>query len=102
MEKMRREHNAVISFHLNISDVNAGMILYPETRAFFERLRDAKCIYARPVGFMNAPWHGLPFVPQALPAKPGSPGFNASDMFAYVDYLRLWESGLAREIIDEV
>jgi len=101
METMRREHNAWISFHLNISDVNHGLALYPETRAFFERLRDARCIYARPEGVMNAPWRGLPFVPAKLPADPALPGFEASDIFAYVDYRRLWDSGLAAEIVDE-
>lgn len=100
MERMHREHHAWISFHLNISDVNHGLVLYPETRAFFERLRDARCIYARPEGVNNQPWRGLPFVPSSLPADPASPGFDASGIFAYVDYQRLWDSGLAAEIID--
>jgi len=101
MEAMLRDHQASISFHLNISDVNDGLALYPETRAFFERLRDARCIYKRPEGINNLPWRGLPFVPQAIPVNPATPGFDASHMFAYVDYWRLWESGLAKEIVDD-
>ncbi len=100
MEEMLRKHQAWISFHLNISDANHGLALYPETRACFARLRDARCIYARPEGVNNLPWRGLPFVPPTLPADPVSPGFDASRIFAYVDYQRLWDSGMAAEIID--
>ena len=101
METMLRQHKASISFHVNISDVMYGIVLYPESKALFEKLRDARCIYARPEGVNNAPWRGLPFVPAGPPVAPGAKGFDASDIFAYVDYLRLWESGLAAEIIDE-
>lgn len=101
MENMLRRHKAYISFHLNISDVMYGIVMYPETKALFERLREARCIYARPEGVNNAPWRGLPFVPAGPPLAPGEKGFDASDIFAYVDYWRLWKSGLAAEIIDE-
>lgn len=94
MVEMRDQHRAHISFHVNCTDVNAGLRLYPETRAFFERLVEAKAIYARPHGFNAQPWFGLPYIPQTIPET------DASDMFAMVNYQRFWDSGLAREQID--
>ena len=94
MVEMRDQHRAHISFHVNCTDVNAGLRLYPETRAFFEQLREAKAIYARPKGFNAQPWFGLPSVPERIPDG------DASDIFAMVNYQRYWESGLAREQID--
>lgn len=95
MVEMREQHRASITFHLNLTDVNAGLRLYPETRVFFERLRDARAIYSRPTGRNAQPWSGLPFVPQSLPADA-----DPAEIIALVDYRRYWESGLAREQID--
>jgi hypothetical protein len=95
MIDMREQHRAWITFHVNLTDVNAGLRLYPETRAFFERLREARAIYSRPAGKNAQPWFGLPFVPEALPAD-----IDPSEIIALVDYRRFWESGLAREQID--
>ena len=94
MIAMRDQHRAQISFHVNCTDVNPGLRLYPETRAFFKRLVEAKAIYARPQGFNAQPWFGLPYIPQTIPEG------DASDIFAMVNYQRFWESGLAREQID--
>lgn len=95
MTAMRDQHKALISFHVNLTDVNAGLALYPETRAFFQRLRRAKAIYTRPTGVFNQPWSGLPHVLERIPA-----GRDPSDIVALVDYQRYWSSGLAREQID--
>lgn len=94
MVDMRTQHRASISFHVNCTDVNAGLALYPETRAFFAQLRDAGAIYARPQGKDAQPWAGLPFIPPSIPA--GDP----SSIFAMVNYQRYWDSGLARAQID--
>jgi hypothetical protein len=94
MVEMRDRHRAHISFHVNCTDVNAGLRLYPETRAFFERLVEAKAVYARPKGFNAQPWFGLPYVPQTIPEG------DASEIFAMVHYQRFWDSGLAKEQID--
>lgn len=94
MTDMRDQHRAHISFHMNITDVNVGLNQYPETREFFERLRDEKAIYARPEGFNAQPWRGLPFVPQEIPEG------DESHMFALVNYQRLWDSGIAKEQIE--
>ncbi|HUU91562.1 MAG TPA: hypothetical protein VM238_10155 [Phycisphaerae bacterium] len=94
MVAMRDQHRAHISFHVNCTDVNAGLRLYPETCAFFARLVEAKAIYARPQGFNAQPWFGLPYIPQTIPEG------DASDIFAMVNYQRFWDSGLAREQID--
>jgi len=94
MTDMRDQHRAHISFHMNITDVNVGLNQYPETRAFFERLRDEKVIYARPEGYNAQPWHGLPFVPQEIPEG------DEAHMFALINYKRFWDSGMAKEQID--
>src|SRR5690606_21599827 len=87
-------HQAYVSFHMNITDVNVGLNQYPETREFFARLRDERAIYARPQGVNAQPWAGLPYVPQSIPDG------DESHMFALVDYTRLWDSGIAKEQID--
>jgi len=96
MVAMRDRHRAQVSFHVNCTDVNAGLRLYPETRAFFERLVEAKAIYARPQGFNAQPWFGLPYVPETISDA------DPSHMFAMVNYQRYWESGLAKEQIDRL
>jgi len=104
MLKMRDKWNAEMSFHVNITDVNVGMALTEETRTFFEKLRDNRCIYCRPKGRDAQPWFGLPYVPREIPLYEETPDSrkkrDASDMFAMVDYKQLWDSGLAKEIID--
>lgn len=95
MLDMRDKHRAYITFHVNCTDVNPGLKLYPETRAFFEQLKKAKAIYARPKGVMNQPWFGLPFIPQDAPE-----GMDTSDIFALVNYKCFWDSGLAKKQID--
>lgn len=94
MLDMRCQHRAHVSFHVNLTDANSGLRLYPETRAFFARLCEAQALYARPQGRDDQPWFGLPYVPQTIPAG------DASDIFALVNYQRFWDSGLAREQID--
>lgn len=104
MLDMRDNHDAFISFHLNITDVNVGLAQTPETRSFFERLRDNKCIYTREAGGCGKPWFGLPFVPREIPVgkarMPYSLPGSGEDIFALVDYKQLWDTGIAREIID--
>lgn len=104
MVRMRKQWNTEVSFHVNLTDVNVGLALTEETRAFFKKLRDNKCIYTRPKGRNAQPWFGLPYVPQEIPLEEEAPDgrrkLDASDIFAMVDYKQLWDSGLAREIID--
>lgn len=104
MMKMKEMYNTFVSFHVNITDVNAGLALADETRKFFERLRDNKCIYARPHGKDAQPWFGLPCVPDEIPLYEETPQgrkkLDPSDIFAMVDYKQLWDTGIACEIID--
>jgi len=107
MLEMRERHLTDISFHVNLTDVNVGLSQYPETRAFFEQMRDARALYTRPgTGRCGTPFDGAAYVPQSIPfheAKmpycvPGEP----TDIFAVVDYLRFWQSGLAGASIDSL
>lgn len=95
MSEMREKYRADISFHVNITDVGAGLRTTPELTAFFEKLRDNRCIFARPVGRDALPWFGLPYIPQQIPSD-----LEPDRMFAMVDYKRMWDSGIAPEMID--
>jgi len=105
MLDMRALHRADISFHVNLTDVNVGLSQYPETRAFFEQMREARALYTRPgTGRCGMPFDGAAYVPQTIPVHeakmpycvPGEP----TDIFALVDYLKFWQSGLASDSID--
>lgn len=105
MLEMRDRYNAQISFHVNLTDANVGMAYSEETRAFFEKLRANRCLFVRDKGINAHPWFGLPHVPDHIPVEKNTmdafaPG-DASDIFALVDYKQFWDSGLAREMIDE-
>jgi hypothetical protein len=98
MQRAGDKYNTKISFHVNLTDVNAGLKAFPETRAFFKKLVDTKSIYRRD-------WNPAtrkrdmepPYVPQDFPAKEENP----TTIFALVNYKNFWDSGLARQMIDE-
>lgn len=104
MRDMRDHHNTLITFHTNITDANGGLAHSEETQQFFERLRDARCIYTRAGGSCGEPYTGPAFVPTEIqtetPKMPYVEAGDASDIFAVVDYLRFWESGIAKEQFD--
>ena len=105
MTAMRDQHNAWISFHTNITDVNVGLAHYPEMRAFFEKLLEHRACYSRDVGGCGGPYLGEAYVPDHIPVEKAKMPYvqagDAADIFAVVDYQRFWNSGLAREMIDE-
>lgn len=97
MQRAKDEHNALISFHVNLTDVNAGLRDYPETQAFFKRLVDTGSIYRRDYNPDTRRFDiGQPYVPQAIPADAKDP----VNIIALVNYKKFWESGLAKEMID--
>ncbi|MGA2616258.1 MAG: hypothetical protein ABSF26_01535 [Thermoguttaceae bacterium] len=97
MRQARDGSNAYPSFHVNLTDVNVGLRDYPESRAFFKKLVETQSIYRREWNpATNSRDRGPPSVPQTIPAKEGP-----VEIFALVNYKRFWESGLARQMIDE-
>jgi hypothetical protein len=98
MQRVDRKSNTKVSFHLNLTDVNVGLKAYPETQAFFKKLVEAKAIYRRD-------WNPKtrkrdvepPYVPQDFPAKEDNP----ITIFALVNYKNFWDSGLAKQMIDD-
>lgn len=104
MLDMRDNHNAWISFHINITDVNVGLRAYPETRAFFERLRSAQAIYTRDGDGCGVQLKGPAYVPQRIPYEtakmPYVPAGDPMDIFAIVNYDKMWKSGIAKEMVD--
>ncbi len=104
MLEMRDGHNAWISFHTNMTDVNVGLRDHPEMQAFFDRLQEADAIYTRHGHGCGVPFNGNAYIPRTIPidratmnyVKPG----EAADIFAIVNYKKFWESGLAKEMLD--
>ena len=97
MKRVKDNHNVYISFHVNLTDVNVGLKDYPETREFFQKLVKAKAIYRRDLNpETNRRDKEPPYVPTEIPA-----GGGPRDIFALVNYKNFWDSGLAREMIDE-
>lgn len=86
MRRARQQANAYPGFHLNLTDVNAGLRDYPESRAFFEQLVETRSIYRREWNpATNSRDRGPPIVPQTIPTKEG-----AVEIFALVNYKRFW------------
>ncbi len=104
MTATKAEHNALMSFHLNITDVNTGLGDYPETRAFFQKLVDAQAIYRRDLNKATGKRDlEPPYVPREIApyiTKDGAGQPDPVNIFALVNYKRFWESGLAREMFD--
>ena len=104
MLDMRDNHNAWISFHTNVTDVNVGLRTYPETQAFFDRLVAAKAIFTRDGEGCGIALKGPAYVPQRIASEVAKmpyvqPG-EAMDIFAIVNYKNFWDSGMAAEMID--
>jgi len=96
MRRVRDQHNVYISFHVNLTDVNIGLKDYPETRAFFEKLAEAKAIYRRDRDPQTKKRDvEPPYVPTEIPE-----GDDPVAIFALVNYKNFWDSGLAKEMID--
>jgi len=93
MARAKKNSNVHTGFHLNLTDVNIGLRDYPESRAFFQKLVKTKSIYRRD---NRADWATAPFVPTEIPA-----GDDPVPIFALVNYKNFWDSGLAKEMIDE-
>lgn len=104
MMDMRDNHNAWISFHTNITDVNVGLHSYPETRDFFEKMRAAKAMFTRDGEGCGVALKGAAYVPQRIPfdvvKMPYVSAGDPMDIFAIVNYKNFWDSGLAKEMID--
>ncbi|MGI6495339.1 MAG: hypothetical protein ACOX5G_04500 [Kiritimatiellia bacterium] len=97
MSDILRESNAKASFHVNLTDVNAGLRDYPETRAFFERLVETRSIYRRDFNSDTRKRDiGPPYVMKELPANA-----NPVEIVSLVNYGNFWDSGLAKEMLDE-
>ncbi len=106
MVDMRDRQGAWISFHTNITDMNTGLAYSEETRAFFEKLRQHKCYYTRDLVDCGGPYRGEAYIPDRIPVETLKMPYlkdvgDASDMFATVNYKNFWDSGLAREMLDE-
>lgn len=105
MTKMAAEANTRISFHVNLTDVNTGLRDYPETRAFFEKLAETGSIYRRDWDKAAGKRTGTPYVPaeidRYIDKKDAAGNANPNQIFALVNYRKFWDSGLAREMIDE-
>ena len=96
MARINRDSNAKASFHVNLTDVNIGLRDYPETREFFKRLVETKSIYRRD---FNSDTRRRdidpPYIMQELPEG------NPVEIVSLVNYGNFWDSGLAKEMIDE-
>jgi hypothetical protein len=103
MARAKKNSNVYTGFHLNLTDVNIGLRDYPESRAFFQKLVETKSIYRRDWSKETNKRDGEPFVPleidQYSGAKPGQL-HNPVGIIALVNYKNLWDSGLAKEMID--
>ena len=100
MQRANEKSNAKISFHVNLTDVNVGMNAFPETREFFKKLVETKSIYRRDLNKETGKRDGEPYVPQDFPA-PGKEEQNPIQIFALVNDKNFWDSGLAKQMIDE-
>ena len=98
MQRVADKYRTKVSFHVNLTDVNVGLKADAETRAFFRKLVETQSIYRRD-------WNPAarkrdvepPYVPQDFPAKEENP----ITIFALVNYKKFWDSGLARQVIDD-
>lgn len=98
MKRVNEKCNTKLSFHVNLTDVNIGLKDYPETQEFFKKLVEAKAIYRRDINPETKKRDKEPpYVPQEIPAKEKDP----ISIFALVNYKNFWDSGLARQMIDE-
>ena len=104
MVRMRDRNNALVSFHVNLTDVNIGLRDYPETREFFAKLVAAKAIYRREYNPQTRRYDiGEPYVPQEIDRYikgDDKDHANPVPIFALVNYQNFWKSGLAKEMID--
>ncbi|HEX3134666.1 MAG TPA: hypothetical protein VHX44_13940, partial [Planctomycetota bacterium] len=102
MTRAKKNANVALSFHVNLTDVNVGLRDYPESKKFFARLVETKSIYRRDEDPTTHRRDGpSPFVPKSIPGPDHPEGKDPVGIFALVDYQRFWDSGLAREMIDE-
>lgn len=101
MLRLRDQSNALASFHVNLTDVNAGLRDYPETREFFDQLVRTESIYRR--DRQAGQRTGTPYVPADLDAtialEPRKDNASIA-IIALVNYKKFWDSGLARQMID--
>jgi hypothetical protein len=97
MLRAKDQDNTLVSFHVNLTDVNDGLRAYPETQAFFQKLVATKSMYRRD---MNPATHKRdiepPYVLQEFPKDASDP----VTIISLVNYKNFWESGLAKEMID--
>ena len=104
MLAMRDGHNAWISFHTNVTDVNVGLRDHPEMQAFFDRLQAADAIYTRHGYGCGVPFKGNAYIPRTIPIDRATMNYvqpgHAADIFAIVNYKKFWDSGLAKEMFD--
>jgi len=99
MQRASDKYNTKVSFHVNLTDVNVGLKAYPETRAFFKKLVETKSIYRRDWNrATNKRDVEPPYVPQDFPADEKNP----IEIFALVNYQNFWQSGLAKQMIDDL
>jgi len=102
MQRVNDKSNTKISFHVNLTDVNVGMKAFPETQAFFKKLVETKSIYRRDRNpATNKRDAEPPYVPQDFPPQDRKDEQSPTAIFALVNYNNFWESGLAKQMIDE-
>ncbi len=98
MQRVNEQSNTPVSFHVTLTDVNVGMKAFPETREFFKKLMETKSIYRRDRNKATGKRDiDPPYVPQDFPAE----GQGPTTIFALVNYKNFWDSGLAKQMIDE-
>lgn len=98
MQRVSDNSNTKISFHVNLTDVNIGMKAFPETQAYFKKLVETKSIYRRDLNNASKKRDiEPPYVPQDFPKDETDP----ISIFALVNYKNFWDSGLAKQMIDE-
>ena len=99
MQRVSDKCNTKVSFHVNLTDVNVGLRAYPETRDFFKKLVETKSIYRRDRNpASRRDYLEPPYVPQEIPANEPNP----ISIFALVHYQNFWDSGLAKQMIDDL
>ncbi len=102
MARAKQKANVALSFHLNLTDVNVGLRDYPESQRFFERMVETKSLYRRDIDpATNRRDQQPPYVLKSIPGTDHPEGKDPVGIVALVDYQRFWDSGLAREMIDE-
>jgi len=107
LQRAKEQSNATPTFHINITDVNAGLNDYPETREFFQKLVETGSIYRRdghqfwPNIYFTPPFSlerdlDPPYVPREIPKN----AIASIEIVALVNYKKMWDSGVAKEMID--